>query len=47
MRFGWHDGGHDGEYSGIDFVEISQIFATPDASSLGIERFERVYQLAE
>ena len=30
MEFGLHDGGDDGEYNGVGFVEISDISATQD-----------------
>ena len=30
MELGSFDGGEDGEYSGVGFVEISELFATQD-----------------
>ena len=38
------DGGDDGEHNGVDFVEISTIFATQGAFFFGTELFNRIYQ---
>ena len=37
MEFGLSDGGHDGEYNGIDFLVIFEIFATRDLFFFGTE----------
>ena len=34
VGYGSFAGGDDGEYKGVGFVEISEIFPTPDALSL-------------
>ena len=41
MDFGLIDGGEDDEYTGIDSVEISKIFAMHTAGFLGTELFDR------
>ena len=36
------DGSHGGEYSGIDFVKVSKIFARPNAFPFGTEPFQNL-----
>ena len=42
MDFCLRDGGDDGEYNGVDFVEISKIRAMQDTNCVGKEPFDRV-----
>ena len=39
--FGSLDGGEDGEYNGVGFVEISEIFVSQDAILFGREPLDR------
>ena len=43
MEFSLSGGGEDGEYNGVDFVEISDISATQDTCFFGTEQFDIVY----
>ena len=44
MEFGLLDGVDGGEqHNGVGFVEISEVFATQDEFSFGMESFDRVY----
>ena len=36
----------DGEYNGIDCVEVSEIFVTQDLFIVGIESFDEVFLIA-
>ena len=36
------DGGEDGEHTGVDFVEMSKMYAMPDACYFGTESFDRL-----
>ena len=45
MTFGLHDGGDDSEHSGINFVEISKMFATGDAFFFRTGTFGRVLNI--
>ena len=42
MKFASHDDGRGGEYSGIDFVEISKTYATQDVFLFGAGTFDGV-----
>ena len=42
MKFGWFDGRNDGEFNGVGFVEISEIFVTQDTFLIGWESFDKI-----
>ena len=42
MEFGSFHAGHDGEYSGVSLVKISEIFTMPETFYFGTESFDRV-----
>ena len=43
MELGPFDGGEDGEYNGVGFSEISQVFPMQNAYFFGKISFNRVY----
>ena len=43
MKFGLLDGGKHAEYSGFDFIEISETFVTQGAFCFVADQFHRIY----
>ena len=43
MKFGWHDGGEEGEQRGVGYVEISLIFAKHDVLLFETKKKDQVF----
>ncbi len=44
MEFYLFDGGEDGEYNHVSFVEVFKVFVEQNAFFFGTEPFDRVYK---